>query len=410
MYNLYISFDKLLNMKLNNYDLENDKEIIDFLRAKPRRKSTELTHIQRLKIFCNFLGKKPVELIKEAEEDENNRIRMKKRKIRKYFIEYSKYLRDYGRSQYTISNHFSSIKSFYRNSEIELPHIEINSKSELKRARNESIPSKQDIRKALKHCKFKYQAIILLMSSSGMGSGEIRNLTFGNFLNAIDEYLDYEQFDVEKISKMLNNKENIIGTWKVHRQKQGNSYYTFSSPESIKAIIDYLIERQKKNGIIKDKNEPLFENFGKKIPEYSFSKNFQRINDEARFGLSGRQRYFKSHNLRKYFASTLHKNGLSQINIDWLLGHEIKGVNASYIKADSSKLKEEYLKVVTDLSIEKVKVKTVTTEGYDHLIKDSMDKDKKIEAMEKRIELMDDMLKSMMKKQLDGKPANDQSI
>lgn len=390
-------------MKLNIDDIENDKEIIDFLRSKPRRKSTEITHIQRIRIFCNFLGKKPAELIKEAEEDENNRIRMKKRRIRKYFIEYSKYLRDKGRSQYTISNHFSSIKSFYRNSEIELPQISINSRSELKRARNESIPSKKDIRKALKHCKFKYQAIILLMSSSGMGSGEIRNLTYGNFLDAIDEHLEYENFDVEKIDKMLDKKENIIGTWNVYRQKQGNSYYTFSSPESIKAIIDYLIERQKKNGIIRDKDTPLFENFGKKIPEYSFSKNFQRINDEAGFGRSGRQRYFKSHNLRKYFASTLHKNGLSQINIDWLLGHEINGVNASYIKADPSKLKEEYLKVVTDLSIEKVKVKTVTTEGYDQLIKDSMDKDKKIEAMEKRMELMDDMLKNMMERQLNNK-------
>ena len=376
MYSLYTSFVKVLFMKFKNTDIKNDEEIQDFLRAKPRRESTEIEHLKRLGLYCNFLGKLPVELIEEAEDDEENGIRMKKRRIRKYFLEYSEHLRDKGRSQYTISNHFSSIKSFYRNSEIELPNLTINSKSEVKRDRDESIPSKEDIRKALKHCKFKYQAIILLMSSSGMGSGEIRNLTFGDFLSAIDEFLDYETFDVLKIAEMLNSKENIIGSWNVHRQKQGNHYYTFSSPESIKAIIDYLIERQKKFGIIKSKEEPLFENLGKKISEYSFSKNFQRINDDADFGMSGRQRYFKSHALRKYFASTLHKNGLSQINIDWLLGHEINGVDRSYIKADPSNLKEVYLKVVEDLSIENVKVQTVTTEGYDHIIK-QLDEEKK---------------------------------
>ena len=114
---------------------------------------------------------------------------------------------------------------------------------------------------------------------------------------------------------------------------------------------------------------PFLRTLGKKIPEHSFAKNFQRINDDAGFGLSGRQRFFKSHALRKYFASTLHKNGLSQINIDWLLGHEIKGVNRSYIKADPSNLKEEYLRVVEDLSIAKVKVQMVTTEGFDELIR-----------------------------------------
>jgi len=387
-------------MKFEIVDIIDDEEIKDFLRSKPRRESTEIEHIKRLRNYCDFLGKSPTKLINEAEYDEEHRIRMKKRRIRKYFLEYSEYLRNKGRSQYTITNHFSSIKAFYRNSEIELPHIEINSKSEAKRARNESIPSKQDIRKALKHCKFKYQAIILLMSSSGMGSGEIRNLTFGDFLNAIHDYLEIKEFDIVKIAEILDTKENIIGTWHVHRQKQGNRYYTFSSPESIKAITDYLIERQKKNGIIESKKVPLFENFGKKIPEHSFSKNFQRINDESGFGLSGRQRYFKSHALRKYFASTLHKNGLSQINIDWLLGHEINGVNASYIKSDPANLKEEYLKVVQDLSIEKVKVQMVTTEGYDQLIKDSMDKDVKIDAMEERMGVMDDMIKDLMKRQL----------
>lgn len=414
-------------MKFEINDIENDEEIQDFLRAKPRRESTKKEHLKRLRKYCDFLGKKPVELIREAEEDEENRIRMKKRRIRKYFLDYSEHLRDEGRSQHTIHNHFSSIKSFYRNAELELPNVSINSTSEIKRARNESIPFKEDIEKALKHCKFKYKAIILLMSSSGMGSGEIRNLKFEDFLDAINEFLDHEEMDVTKIAEMLNNKENIIATWNVQRQKQGNNYYTFSSPESIKAIIDYLIERQKKTGTI-PKEEPLFENFGKKISEDSFSKNFQRINDAAEFGMAGRQRYFKSHSLRKYFASTLHKNGLSQIDIDWLLGHEINGVDRSYIKADPSNLKEQYLKVVEDLSIAKVKVQMVTTEGYDSLlnqlqeeirkreqIKEELnEKDGEMEQIKEQMEQMGKTIKSLDRYLLylerDGVDAGERSL
>jgi integrase len=374
-------------MKFEMDDIKNDEEIIDFLRAKNRRKSTEDVHLKRLRAYCNFIGKKPVELINEAVDDEENRIRIKKRRIRKYFIDYSEHLRNGGRSQYTIANHFSSIKTFYRNSEIELPSIPINSTSEVKRARSESIPSKEDIRIALGHTKFKYRAIILLMSSSGMGSGEVRNLTIGDFLKAIDEFLDYEDLDVVKIAAMLDKKENIIGSWNVHRQKQGNSYYTFSSPESIKSIVDYLVERQKRDGRIMRKDEPLFENFGKKIDEHSFAKNFMRINDDAGFGLSGRQRFFKSHSLRKYFASILHKNGLSSIDIDWFLGHEISGVNRSYIKSDPSKLKEEYLKVVEDLSIAKVKVTKVTTPEYDSLISRLGARDQEVETLKEQYKI-----------------------
>ena len=413
MYHLYTCSVISINMKLEIKDIENDEEIKDYLRAKPRRKSTQMEHLIRLKVYCNFIDKTPSELIKEAEFDEENRIRMKKRHIRKYFLEYSEYLRNKGSSQYTISNHFSSIKSFYRNAEIELPNISINSKSEGKRGKNESVPSKEDIRVALKHCKFKYQAIILLMSSSGMGSGEIRNLTFGDYLKAIEDFIDYEEFDIEKINKMLFKKEDIIGIWDVHRQKQGNNYYTFSSPESIKAISDYLIERQKKNGIIKNREVPLFENFGKKIPEHSFTKSFQRINDESGFGLSGRQRYFKSHALRKYFASTLHKNGLSQIDIDWLLGHEINGVNASYIKSDPSNLKKEYLKVVKDLSIEKVITREITTKEYDNILEklrkeretrdnENKTKEQEIEEMKRELKVVKDLLlNSEVRKELD---------
>ena len=51
---------------------------------------------------------------------------------------------------------------------------------------NEAIPSKEDIIKALNLCNTKYQAIILLMSSSGISVGDVLNLKVSDFLNGLN--------------------------------------------------------------------------------------------------------------------------------------------------------------------------------------------------------------------------------
>jgi len=110
----------------------------------------------------------------------------------------------------------------------------------------------------------------------------------------------------------------------------------------------------------------------------------------------------RPHALRKLFASTLEKNNFPYIANRHILGHSVDKTTGAYFKADPDAVKEEYIQILNHLTTNQVeiKVRTVTTEGYDHLIKDSMEKDDKIAAMEKRMELMDDMLKSMVEKQL----------
>ena len=222
---------------------------------------------------------------------------------------------------------------------------------------NDSIPSQEDILKALHQCDLKYRAIILLMSSSGMGSGDIRKLTFGDFLDAISDYTDHETFNVIEIGAMIDgyekeDYEHVVGTWNICREKTGRSYYTFSTRQSIMAIITYLHARQLKNGTIQNRGEVLFDNFGEEISAISFTKNFQRINDTAGLGFSERQRYLTSHALRKYFASISLQNGLSEVEIDCLLGHDIKDFKSSFFQLESSTLKKGYLRVVEKLNIE----------------------------------------------------------
>jgi hypothetical protein len=50
---------------------------------------------------------------------------------------------------------------------------------------------KDDIKLALKNCNPKFQAIILLMSSSGMGSAEVSSLSHKQLLESLQEYINF---------------------------------------------------------------------------------------------------------------------------------------------------------------------------------------------------------------------------
>ncbi|NMC67325.1 MAG: hypothetical protein GYA61_03770 [Spirochaetales bacterium] len=103
---------------------------------------------------------------------------------------------------------------------------------------------------------------------------------------------------------------------------------------------------------------------------------------------SKKRYFFTSHMLRKLFTTTLYKAKVDELPINWMLGHKINPITESYFKADIKSLKQHYLKALNELSLEKIKVKTVTTREYDYIINDSKNKDEKIATLEKKLEEM----------------------
>ena len=86
---------------------------------------------------------------------------------------------------------------------------------------------------------------------------------------------------MEKSNRYMENKTN----------KNGNAHITFSSHERINAILDYLENRKNQT---KNKNDWLFNTFGKQIKRKTLIDNFIEINDRAKLGKLGRQRFFQS--------------------------------------------------------------------------------------------------------------------
>ena len=367
-------------------DIKEDPHVIDFLNTRSLRESTTKEYLLRINAYCKYLDKTPTEIIEEAENEEDSNTRMKKRTIKRYLTDFLMFLKDSNKSENYISAMMSTIITFYHDFDIETPKIKIKTNTNSKLITTNDIVRKEHILKLLEHCNLKYKAIILLMSSSGMGQSEILNLTYNDFINAISDYYkptDNELYDVYHISQKLEeNKDELIGTWQIQRYKTSYGYITFSSPESIQMILHYLTDRILQNRPIKSLDDWLFESKGKQISTSTLVSYFKGLNDRCEFGYVGKHRFFTSHKLRKYFASTLHKNKIPELTTHWLLGHRVDPVTEAYFKADINSLKEQYKTVVEDLSIENVILREVTTDGYDKLLK-------KIEALEKRQALYD---------------------
>lgn len=236
-----------MKLKFSKSDIAMDDLVKDFFLAKNIRDSTKNHYLLRLSYYCSFISKTPQQMIEEAEDEEEDKVRMRRRKIKKYFLSWLDEMQENGYSRSTISSYFASVKSFYRGFEIEIPQFTINSHENNNKS-FEKIPDKEDIKKALQFANLKHKAIILLMASSGMGSAEVRNLTYKNFLYAIQEYFKpskNELFDIAQITEKLTDKRNIVPTWKIRRYKTGMPYITFSTPESLEAMLLYMNWRSK---------------------------------------------------------------------------------------------------------------------------------------------------------------------
>ena len=85
-------------------------------------------------------------------------------------------------------------------------------------------------------------AIILFMSSSGAARTEMLSLSIQDFIDSTRLY--HNSNDIYEILDILKEREDVVPTWKVHRQKTDKWYYTFCSPEANREIINYLLLRE----------------------------------------------------------------------------------------------------------------------------------------------------------------------
>lgn len=385
-------------MEFNKEDIINDSVFKDFIRSRGIKEQTIRLYESRIRHYCNFTGKSPSELIEEAEEEQDAGIKRRRRKVKIYLLDFIDYQKEKGRGKTTIKSYIETIKGFYYDNDIDIPKIR-NSFKDTNNPTLEKLPTKEEYITAIKHCvTLRDKAILLLQLSSGMGAAEVRNLKYYHFYNALKEYINLHEsdiFDISKIKHQTKEISDLVGIWQVVRYKTGMPYITFSSPEATHAIIDYLIERNIQKSIV-SLEEPLFIANGKQISEHAFSFIYRRINQRANFGNRNKNRDFlTSHIPRKMFATTMYESDVEFMAVEWMLGHKIDDTRAAYYKNNVENLKKQYLEGLEGLTLEKIKVKKVTTPEYDILLKELNELRERDENYEKELERKEDMIKAL---------------
>lgn len=294
--------------------------------------------------YTSYCGRSFTELLAEAEDEEEQGVRWKHRRVRTYLIGFRAYLLEKYEYKETIRRYFTIVQTIYRHYEIELqplPRSSMNTKKS-PQVMYDDLPTKDLIRKALTMSNQKLSSILLLICSSGMGRTEVANLTVQDFIDATGDY--HNKTDIHDVLTTLSEKDYIIPTWHLRRQKTNKHYLTFSSNESTKQIISYL---QSSNRNLKN-DSSLFD-----IQAQSISLAFQSVNDALHLGRKGTHRLFRPHMLRKYHSSNLSQgeNCLTESEIDFLQGRTNTKLHESYFLYDHEKLKQKYCLKVADLCV-----------------------------------------------------------
>lgn len=313
-----------------------DKKILQEIRQSKNLTLSSIKNYEcAMRQYTTYNQMSMYELIQEAEKEEEDGVRWKHRTIRRRLIGFRAHLLQKYEYKATTKTYLARILTIYRYYEIELqalPSVSTRNKPNTQ-IRYEDLPTRDIIRRAVNNTDPQMRAIILFMSSSGTARAETTNLRVQDFINATREY--HNSKSINEVLEELDPNRDIVPCWKIHRQKTGKDYYTFSSPESSRALIDYLCGCERS---LNDDSRL----FG--IGHLYLTQKFIHLNDKLGLGKVGHNRRFRPHMLRKFHASQLSQgeNALPVNLIDTLQGRGKTQVHRAYFLDNPSDLKRKY--------------------------------------------------------------------
>ncbi|MCR5027397.1 MAG: integrase [Methanobrevibacter sp.] len=327
----------------------NEKIFNKFCKERNIKESTRKGYQSAIKYYVKVQKQSLEYLIDEALREEEEKIALKDRKLKKRLIKFRNFLFDSKMSPNTLKTYLQKIKTIYSHFEVTIPILPSAKYDTDYEINYLDLPSKYHIRQALEIASIDLMAVILFMSSSGTAKAETLSLTVDQFINGTSDY--HNGGSLEYILDTLGNKKNVVPTFYLKRIKTSKYYYTFCSPEASTYIVKYLKTR---NNLKLDD----------KLFDFTPSKlllRFQELNDKMGWGFKGKYRFFRSHTLRKYHASNI---GLTAEYVDALQGRSKNVVHETYIKTNPKKLKEIYMSVMDNVMVNTVNRPDVVNQEF----------------------------------------------
>lgn len=190
------------------------------------------------------------------------------------------------------------------------------------------LPSRDDLKKILADCSIRTKAIILLLSSSGLRVGELREL---------------------KISEVDINSTPPKISVKGLTAKERKSRFTFISQEAKMALQSYLEKRKNNGHQIIDDSYTITTSDGNRMSyqnlQFILNNVFRKVSKKE-----GKRYKLHAHSLRKFFKTQLISAGVPGPIVDRLAGHA-RYLSREYELYTEDQLKEWYLKGVAHLEL-----------------------------------------------------------
>ena len=396
-----MKFDPVIRKKI-----ENDEKIIKF--AKKRKFKQRSWDILILKFLYFYEATKdeekgipgllPSEAIEEAGREEDEGIPLRRSKLVQHLDDFEDYLED-NYAHTTRQYAMGTVRSFYKRYKIVLPESErIVRDKEKVILTVQDLPNKDDVKQVLTLATVRDKAIIIMGVSAGLGKAEIRNLKMGDLLDAINRKNTDRKLELKDLVHVWEDRPKWLETvnpliWYAKRIKTSKHFFTFSTPESLELILDYLRKYPPKK---LEPDTPLFRTYVEdtKIGQRRYNNIYTYYNRQCGFGKAKDDKiYFRSHNMRKLYGNQL-KKAIGYLDADKLLAHADKNrTREDYLKADIVDLYDKYYEnmglvtITYDLS-----VATSTKKEFDEYkkkteeqrIKDKEEYDRKLREKEER--------------------------
>jgi len=326
----------------------NDHDLINDFHFKSGHSKGSIKSYQTVfNKYRNFHDMSLCELLGEAISEQEERIPENKLSIYDRIITFRNHLAENHMGN-TISNAISKIKTFYLYNRVYLPFIPPLNRKQVRKndvISFEDLPTKDELREALRFADDNLSLWILVMISSGATRVEAKSITNEMFFKGTLEYHKKDSF--KDAMKYLARRKNIVCTCKLIRQKTDKPYYTFLNPECVQKIAKVKLKQHDF-----DLNSSLL-----KYELNHVNYKFKLLNDYLEFGEVGGFSRLRPHMLRKFHASYLNQgsiesNLLGMDLVDMLHGRGKNRTRESYFMDNPEYLKLEYIRAMSNISLD----------------------------------------------------------
>lgn len=272
---------------------------------------TEEQYARCLKVFCDWIGKNPDELITEREDQSKNKDRKIQRKAEENLKTFCLHIE---RTKGITSDiYHSAMRSFYRYNYS--PLMVRTPKTSFNTIRPVTI---EDLRIVDMASDERRRFFIRFLKDSGMSREDAIEVTYGD------------------IRAQFERGERFIHIY-AKRRKESVNYETFIGPNATDVLKVYLRIRRNAGETITDKTHLIATKRGKRMSPTTLTIDLMRLGKKVGVALS-------PHRLRKFFETYLSLAKIHPITLKYWMGHKLSGdIEAKYIIPPSPEQKNLYI-------------------------------------------------------------------